>query len=156
VPDIELADWDRVFAVNVRGVFLAAKAAIPHLREAGGGAIVHVGSQHGLIGVANNAAYCASKGAVIQLTRAMAIDHGPEGIRVNAVCPGATRTPMLERYFATRPNPEAERHEVVREHLHGRLVDPREIADAIVYLASPSAGSTMGAVLVVDAGTTIQ
>lgn len=152
VCETPLEEWERVFATNVRGTYLAAKAAIPHLRREGGGAIVTVASQLGLVGAGSAAAYCASKGAVIQLTRAMALDHVHEGIRVNVVCPGATRTPMNDEYFAS----DEERQEFVRStHPHGRLVEPEEIADAIVFLASPAAGSVVGAVLAVDGGYTV-
>jgi NAD(P)-dependent dehydrogenase (short-subunit alcohol dehydrogenase family) len=154
--DTELEEWERIFAVNVRGVYLTARAVIPHLRRSGGGAIVNVASQLGLVAAANAAAYCASKGAVVQLTRAMAIDHGHEGIRVNCVCPGPTDTPLLEPYFAGAADPAAERRVYEQAQLHGRLVTPEEIADAIAYLLSPSAASTMGAALVVDGGYTIR
>jgi NAD(P)-dependent dehydrogenase (short-subunit alcohol dehydrogenase family) len=154
--DTEPADWERTFAVNVRGVYLTAKASIPHLRKAGGGAIVNVASQLGLVAAANAAAYCASKGAVVQLTRAMAVDHGPEGIRVNCVCPGPTDTPLLEPYFAGAADPAAERRLYEQAQLHGRLVTPEEVAHAIVYLASPAAASTLGAALVVDGGYSIR
>lgn len=156
VADTEPEDWDRVFAVNVRGVYLTAKAVIPHLRRAGGGAIVNVASQLGLVAAANAAAYCASKGAVIQLTRAMAVDHGPEGIRVNCVCPGPTDTPLLAPYFAAAADPVAEHRAYEQAQLHGRLVAPAEIAEAVAYLASPAASSTMGAALVVDGGYSIR
>ena len=156
VTEMDPAHWDGLFAVNVRGVYLTAKAGIPHLRQAGGGAIVNVASQLGLVGAANAAAYCASKGAVVQLTRAMAIDHGPEGIRVNCVCPGPTDTPLLEPYFAASRDPAAERRTYESAQVHGRLVTPVEIADAIAYLVSPTAGSTIGAALVVDGGYTIR
>ena len=156
VADTPPEDWERIFAVNTYGVFLTARAAIPHLRAAGGGAIVNVASQLGLVAAANAAAYCASKGAVVQLTRAMAIDHGPEGIRVNCVCPGPTDTPLLAPYFAAAPDPEAERLTYENAQVHGRLVTAEEIADAIVYLASPRAASTIGAALVVDGGYSIR
>jgi 2-keto-3-deoxy-L-fuconate dehydrogenase len=152
VAATEPADWDRVLAVNLRGVYLTGRAALPHLRAAGGGAIVNVASQLGLVAAANAAAYCASKGAVISLTRAMAIDHGPEGIRVNCVCPGPTDTPLLEPYFGGAADPAAERRAYEAMQLHGRLVTAEEIADAVAYLASPGASSTMGAALVVDGG----
>jgi NAD(P)-dependent dehydrogenase (short-subunit alcohol dehydrogenase family) len=148
--------WDRVFAVNVRGVYLTARATIPHLRRSGGGAIVNVASQLGLVAAKGAAAYCASKGAVIQLTRAMALDHGHEGIRVNCVCPGPTDTPLLEPYFAGAPDPAAERRQYEQAQVHGRLVTADEIADAVAYLASRGAGSTTGAALVVDGGYTIR
>jgi NAD(P)-dependent dehydrogenase (short-subunit alcohol dehydrogenase family) len=149
-------EWERIFAVNVLGVYLTARATIPHLRRAGGGAIVNVASQLGLVAAANAAAYCASKGAVVQLTRAMAVDHGPEGIRVNCVCPGPTDTPLLEPYFAGAPDPAAERAAYEQAQVHGRLVHPAEVADAIAYLASPLSASTIGVALVVDGGYTIR
>jgi 2-keto-3-deoxy-L-fuconate dehydrogenase len=153
VTDTPVEEWERVFAVNVRGVFLTAKAAIPQLRDAGGGAIVVVASQLGLVAAAGAAAYCASKGAVLQLTRAMAIDHAKDGIRVNCVCPGPTVTPLLEAYFERAPG-ERERYE--QAQVHGRLIEPEEIADAIAYLASPAASSVIGAALVVDGGYSIR
>jgi NAD(P)-dependent dehydrogenase (short-subunit alcohol dehydrogenase family) len=156
VADTVPEAWDEVFAVNVRGVFLTGKAALPHLRAAGGGAIVNVASQLGLVAAAGAAAYCASKGAVVQLTRAMAVDHGPEGIRVSCVCPGPTDTPLLDPYFACAPDPAGERHRYEQAQLHGRLVRPDEVAAAIAYLLSPAAASTLGAALVVDGGYTIR
>lgn len=155
VTSTDLDEWERVFAVNVRGLFLTARAAIPHLREAGGGVIVNVASQLGLVAAPNAAAYCASKGAVLQLTKAMAIDHASEGIRVNAVCPGPTWTPMVRGYFAASGDPESERRQYEEMQLHDRLLEPEEIADAIVYLASPGASSTLGTCLVVDGGYTV-
>ena len=149
------AEWERIIAVNVTGVYLTGRAAIPHLRRSGGGSIVNIASQLGLVAAPNAAAYCASKGAVVQLTRAMAIDHGPEGIRVNCVCPGPTDTPLLEPYFAASHDPAAERRRYEQAQAHGRLVTPQEVADAIAYLCSPGAASTIGAALVVDGGYSI-
>jgi meso-butanediol dehydrogenase / (S,S)-butanediol dehydrogenase / diacetyl reductase len=156
VADIPFEEWERVFAVNVRGVYLTAKAAIPHLRRAEGGALVVVASQLGLVGAANAAAYCASKGAAVQLTRAMAVDHASEGVRVNCVCPGPTTTPLLETYFALSADPAREQARYAEAQVHGRLIEPEEIADAIAYLASPGASSTLGAALVVDGGYSIR
>jgi NAD(P)-dependent dehydrogenase (short-subunit alcohol dehydrogenase family) len=143
-------DWDRVFAVNARGVYLSAKAAMPHLRRGKEPAIVNVASQLGLVANAGNAAYCASKGAVIQLTRAMAIDAVEAGIRVNAVCPGATRTPMTTRHYS-----DSEDRRDQDRQLIGRLLEPDEIAAPIVFLASPAASGMVGAIVVVDGGYTI-
>jgi NAD(P)-dependent dehydrogenase (short-subunit alcohol dehydrogenase family) len=156
VEHTPLAEWERVFAVNVRGVYLSAKAAIPHLRAAAGGALVVVASQLGLVAAADAAAYCASKGAAVLLTRAMAIDHGPEGIRVNCVCPGPTATPLLESYFALSADAAREQAVYEQAQVHGRLIEPEEVADAIAYLASPRASSTIGAALVVDGGYSIR
>ena len=109
VADTTPEEWERVFAVNVRGVYLTAKAALPHLREAGGGALVVVASQLGLVAAADAAAYCASKGAAVMLTRAMAVDHGADGIRVNCVCPGPTDDSAARGVLRTldRPCPGA-------------------------------------------------
>jgi 2-keto-3-deoxy-L-fuconate dehydrogenase len=156
VTETALEEWERVFAVNVRGVYLTAKAALPHLRAAGGGAFVVVASQLGLVAAANAVAYCASKGAAVQLTRAMAVDHAPEGIRVNCVCPGPTTTPLLDAYFALSTEPDAERARYEQAQVHGRLIEPEEVADAVAYLASPGASSTIGAALVVDGGYSIR
>ncbi|HKP18773.1 MAG TPA: SDR family oxidoreductase [Gaiellaceae bacterium] len=156
VAETPLDEWERVFSVNTRGVYLTAKAAIPHLREAGGGALVVVASQLGLVAAADAAAYCASKGAVVQLTRAMAVDHGVEGIRVNCVCPGPTATPLLDEYFKLSADPGREQARYADAQVHGRLIEPEEVADAIAYLASPGASSTMGAALVVDGGYSIR
>jgi len=153
VVETDPDDWERVFAVNVRGVYLTARAAIPHLRRGGGGALVVVASQLGLVATANAAAYCASKGAVVQLARAMAIDHGPDGIRVNCVCPGPTDTPLLAPFFEQDAE---ERARFETAQVHGRLIRPEEVADAVAYLCSPGAASTIGATLVVDGGYSIQ
>jgi len=156
VAETSLEEWERVFAVNVRGVYLTARAAIPHLRAAGGGAIVVVASQLGLVAAAGAAAYCASKGAVVQLTRAMAVDHASEGIRVNCVCPGPTVTPLLDAYFELASDPADERRRYAAAQAHARLIEPEEIADAVAYLVSPAAASTIGAALVVDGGYSIR
>lgn len=155
VADTEISEWDRVFDVNVRGSFLTAKAAIPYLLSSGCSAIVNVASQLGVVAAADAAAYCASKAAVIQLTRSMALDLAADGIRVNSVSPGPTATPMNDVYFGSGPNPRAERDQYERTLLHGRMIAAKEIADAIVYLASPGAASIFGENLIVDAGYTI-
>jgi NAD(P)-dependent dehydrogenase (short-subunit alcohol dehydrogenase family) len=156
VTSVELDTWDRVFAVNVDGVFHAARHAIPHLRQAGGGAIVLVASQLGLVGTPDAAAYCASKGAVIQLARAMALDHGADGITVNAVCPGPTDTPMLQRFFDASGDAARERRTFEGLMPIGRLVEPPEVAAAVLYLASPGARGVTGSAFVVDGGYVAQ
>jgi NAD(P)-dependent dehydrogenase (short-subunit alcohol dehydrogenase family) len=152
VGSVEIDVWDRVFAVNVDGVFHTARHALPHLRAAGGGAIVFVASQLGLVGTPDAAAYCASKGAVIQLARAMAIDHGGEGITVNAVCPGPTDTPMLQRFFDASGDAGRERRTFEGLMPIGRLVEPSEVAAAIAYLAGPGGRGVSGSTVVVDGG----
>lgn len=156
VVDTTPDEWERIFAVNVRGAYLTARAAIPHLRQGKDAALVVVASQLGIVAAAGAAAYCASKGAAILLARAMAIDHAAEGIRVNCVCPGPTATPLLESYFALADDPDGERRRYEQAQVHGRLIEADEIADAIAYLTSEAASSTIGAALVVDGGYTIR
>lgn len=143
-------DWEEVFAVNVRGVYLAAKAALPHLRAGVEPSIVVIASQLGLVASRANAAYCASKGAALQLTRALAIDCIGDGIRVNAICPGATRTPMTMRHYAAADDRDEQRGQLI-----GRLIEPAEIASAVAFLASPASSAIVGASVVVDGGYTI-
>jgi NAD(P)-dependent dehydrogenase (short-subunit alcohol dehydrogenase family) len=152
VADTTLNDWDHVMAVNLRGVFLCAKTAISYFRRGGGGAIVIIASQMGLVGGKGSAAYSASKAGAISLARSIAIDHGREGVRANAVCPGPTLTPMFEQHCAQTGDAEAARERSTRMELHGRLIEPEEIAEAVWYLASPLAASTLGTALVVDGG----
>lgn len=154
VTQIAPDEWDRSFAINVRGIYATARAAIPHLRANGGGSIVLVASQLGLVAAPGMAAYCATKGAVISLARAMAQDHSDDGIRVNCVCPGPTDTPLLRKDIDAAVDPAAARAGYERLQLHGRLVRPAEVADAIAYLLSPRAASTIGTALVVDGGYT--
>ncbi len=147
-------EFGRVMSINVRGVYLTCRATIPHLRAAGGGAIVVVASQLGMVAVPDAAAYCASKGAAVNLTRAMALDHAAEGIRVNCVCPGPTDTPLVQRFFEESGDRAATQQAFEDAVSIGRLIEPAEIAEAIAYLASERAKATIGTALVVDAGYT--
>lgn len=143
--------WEAVFAVNTTGTFLCCKHAIPGMKERGGGSIVNLGSVAGLVGLPNRAAYCASKGAVIALTRALAVDHVGDGIRVNAVCPGTVDTPWVQRLV----DEAGEDIEALRARQPmGRLGTPVEIADAVLYLASDAAAFVTGTALVIDGGLT--
>ncbi|HET6507977.1 MAG TPA: SDR family oxidoreductase [Baekduia sp.] len=155
VETTEAAEWDDVFAVNVRAAYLCARAALPHLRQGRDAAIVNVASQFGLVATGGYVAYCASKAALIHLTRAMAVDHGPEGIRVNAVCPGPTETPMLLGDLDAGAGQAGEVQRVIDRTLSGRPSRPDEIAEAIAFLGSGHASSAHGAVLAVDAGYSI-
>ncbi|TAM64239.1 MAG: glucose 1-dehydrogenase [Chloroflexota bacterium] len=146
------AEWDRVMAVNVKSVFLMSQAAVPHLAGAPGAAIVNIGSGWGLKGGPRAASYCASKGAVVNLTRAMAIDHGPQGIRVNCVCPGDTDTPMLRAEARQLGEDEATFLASSAERPLARLGTPDDIAQAVVYLVSEAAQWVTGTTLVVDGG----
>jgi NAD(P)-dependent dehydrogenase (short-subunit alcohol dehydrogenase family) len=148
-PETPLAVWENVFAVNARGTFLCCKHAIPGMKERGGGSIVNIASVAALVGLRNRVAYSASKGAVISLTRALAIDHVADGIRVNAVCPGTVDSPWVRRLVED----SGESLDALRARQPmGRLGQPEEIADAVAYLAASE--FTTGSVLVIDGGLT--
>ena len=150
--DTSAADWDRVIGVNLTGTLWMSQAVLPAMCARGRGAIVNVASISGLLGWPLSAAYCAAKGGVIQLTRQMAVDFGPRGVRVNAVAPGTTLTPMIERLFAEMA-PEA-RAEIAERHPIGRFAQPQEIARAILFLGSDAASFITGTILPVDGGYT--
>src|SRR5579863_2562296 len=152
VLDLVESDWDLVMNVNVKSIFLLAKYAIPAMAKSGGGSIVNVASGWGLVGGPRAAAYCASKGAVVLLTKAMAIDHGPQKIRVNCVCPGDTDTPMLREEARQLGEPEAQFLAGSARRPLGRVGTPEEIARAILFLASDAASFVTGTALVVDGG----
>jgi NAD(P)-dependent dehydrogenase (short-subunit alcohol dehydrogenase family) len=150
-PDTSLEVWEQVFAVNARGTFLTCKHVIPAMVSRGGGAIVNVGSIAALVGLKNRAAYSASKGAVVALTRALAIDHVGDGIRVNAVCPGTVDSPWVRRLVE---NAGESLEQLQARQPMGRLGTPEEIAESILYLASDQATFVTGSALVVDGGMT--
>jgi len=152
VEDNDDEQWHRVFDVNVVGMVRVSRAALPHLRRSQRAAIVNTCSIAATAGLPQRALYSATKGAVLSLTLAMAADHLREGIRVNCVNPGTADTPWVGRLLETAPDPEAERIALAARQPHGRLVSPQEVAEAIVYLASPRAGSTTGTSLAVDGG----
>jgi NAD(P)-dependent dehydrogenase (short-subunit alcohol dehydrogenase family) len=146
-------EWDRVMATNVKSVFLLSKYAIPIMAEAGGGVIINTASNWGLVGGQNAASYCASKGAVVLLTKAMAVDHAAQNIRVNCICPGDTNTPMLRNEAQQLGKPwEQFLAESARTHLLQRVGRPEEIAQAVLYLASDASSFVTGTALVVDGG----
>lgn len=151
VADSEPEDWAAVLALNVTGPALLARACLPAL-EASQGSIVFVASQLAFAGGRQNAPYIASKGALVALTRTMAVDCAPTGVRVNAVAPGAILTPLLERSFARRPDPAASRAASEARHAMGRLGTPAEVAHAIAFLLDPASSFITGAVLPVDGG----
>jgi len=151
VLDLSEEDWDRVMAVNVKSIYLLSHEVIPHMEKLGAGAIINTSSGWGLAGGAKAAVYCASKGAVVLLTKAMAIDHGPR-IRVNCICPGDTDTGML-RAEAAQLGEATDRFlaDAAKRPL-GRVGSPEEIAQAVLYLASDASSFVTGTTLVVDGG----
>jgi NAD(P)-dependent dehydrogenase (short-subunit alcohol dehydrogenase family) len=145
-------EWDRVMAVNVKSIFLMSKYAIPVMERNGGGSIINTSSGWGLKGGGNAISYCASKGAVTNMTRAMAIDHGKQKIRVNAVCPGDTDTPMLRGEARQLGEIESKFMAEAADRPLQRYAQPVEIAQAVLFLASDASSYVTGAALVVDGG----
>jgi meso-butanediol dehydrogenase/(S,S)-butanediol dehydrogenase/diacetyl reductase len=156
VVETDEADWDALIAVNVRGVFLCSKYAIPAMKRSGGGAIVNTASVVAAVGIANRAAYCASKGAVAALTRAIAVDHVGDGIRCNAVAPGTIDTPYFDEILKKSADPQAVRKALAARQLLGRLGTPEEIAAGILFLASDESRFATGTILTIDGGMTAQ
>lgn len=156
--DTDEDTWDRTLAVNAKGVYLAAKYCIPEMVKRGGGAIVNVASVQGLFSQPNVAAYSASKGAVIAMTRTMAIDHAGDNIRANSICPGSIETPLL-RFAAEQMQPE-DPDGAIKEwgglHVLGRVGQPEEMAQVALFLVSDAASFITGAAIVADGGLTIQ
>ena len=153
VHELDEAEWDDGLATNLKSIYLCAKAAWPHLVESRG-SISITASVVGLWGSGGQAAYCASKAGAVMLAKCLALDGAKAGIRANCVCPGFTETPMLERFLAGQPDPEATRAWAAGLHPLGRLGAPRDLAEAFVYLASDEAAWVTGTALVVDGGLT--
>jgi len=147
-------EWQRVFAVNVNGAFYATRAALPALRRSRG-VVINVSSMTALVGQSHGAAYVASKGALVSLTRALALELAPDGIRVNCVCPAGVDTPLMRSWAATLPDPEAVLKGQAEMHLLNRLATAGDIAAAIAFLASPAAAFITGTVLPVEGGATL-
>jgi NAD(P)-dependent dehydrogenase (short-subunit alcohol dehydrogenase family) len=158
VLDVTAEDWDRCFDVNVKGTWLCSKHAIPALEGSGGGAIVNQGSVAALVGIRRFAAYCAAKGAVVSLTRAMALDLAPRGIRVNCICPGTVLTPLMETMLRERGGGDLDKgiEMTVAKYPLGRLGDPEDVAGLALFLASDDASFVTGSIYTADGGMTTQ
>jgi NAD(P)-dependent dehydrogenase (short-subunit alcohol dehydrogenase family) len=153
IPDYTSEQWDRQLGVNLKGAFFFAKHAIPHLRLRRG-AIVNISSVHAFVSYPGNAAYDASKAGLNALTRTLALEHGRDGIRVNAICPGYIDTPMTEAWLASVPDRAAVMRQVLAIHPLGRIGTPRDVAEAALFLVSDAASFISGTYLVVDGALT--
>ena len=147
-------EYERVMDVCVRGTFLGMKHAIPAIKDAGGGSVINMSSVAALVGLVDRAVYSAAKGAIYSMTRASAIDHVGEGVRVNCIAPGTVDTPWVARITSGYDDPEEARANMRARQPHGRLVTPEEIAAMAAYLASDESASVIGACMVVDGGVT--
>ena len=147
-------DYERVMDVCLRGTFLGMKHAIPAIRDSEGGSVINMSSVAALVGIADRAVYSAAKGAILAITRAAAIDHVEEGVRVNCIAPGTVDTPWIGRITAGYDDPEEARRNMQARQPHGRLVTPEEIAAMSAYLASDESASVIGACMIVDGGVT--
>ena len=156
IEDTTLEEWNRIFAINVTGMFLTSKYALPLVRKSTAASIINFGSYDGYIADPGLAAYCATKGAVHALTRAMACDHGPEGIRVNAICPGYVDTPMLQSFFGESGDIESLKKAVRDVHPTRTYGTPEDIANLVNWLASDEARYASGQLWVLDGGLSAQ
>ena len=156
IEDTTLEEWNRIFAINVTGMFLTSKHALPLLRKSAGASVINFGSYDGYIADPGLAAYCATKGAVHALTRAMACDHGPEGIRVNAICPGYVNTPMLQSFFGESGDIESLKQAVRDVHPLRTFGEPADVANLVNWLASDEARYASGQLWVLDGGLSAQ
>lgn len=149
-------EWDQMHRVNLKGVFLGCKHAIPLMIQQGKGSIINMASVLGFVGDPDLAAYCAFKGGVMALTKAAALTYGPQGVRVNCICPGDVETPLVTAYFEKDPNPARLRAEVSSKYALRRIAAPAEIAEAALFLASDASSFISGSSLVVDGGLTVK
>jgi NAD(P)-dependent dehydrogenase (short-subunit alcohol dehydrogenase family) len=156
VVDTTDDDWDGVMRTNVRGVFVHCREALPLLAEGGGGAIVNLASISGTVGLTDQVAYSASKGAIVQMTRQLAVEWSPRGVRVNAVAPGAIDTQFLRNALAGVPDIDEVLAQIAAAHPLGRISQPDEIAEVVLFLASPRSRFVTGAILMADGGYSAQ
>jgi len=156
VVDVEEEEWDKIMDLNLRGTFLCCKYCIPEMIKSGGGAIVNISSECGIVAWKDMVAYCVSKAAVVSLTKSIALDFASQNIRANCVCPGTTETPMPLSWLAKQPDPQKARRAMEEVRPANRLGKPEEIAYGILYLASDESPYATGAVLSIDGGATVK
>ncbi len=154
IVDATEEDYERMMDVCVRGTFLGMKHAVPAIRDSGGGSVINMSSVAALIGISDRAIYCAAKGAILSMTRAAAVDHVGDGVRVNCIAPGTVETPWIDRITSGYDDPEDARKNMQARQPHGRFVQPEEIAAMAAYLASDESASVIGACMIVDGGVT--
>ncbi len=154
IEDTSDDEWDEVFDTNVRGAFMHSRAALPHLEASGDGVVVNTVSISGVTAMKGQTAYCASKGALVQMTKQLALDYGRRHVRVNAVAPGAIDTAFLTAPLASSPDPAGRLAAIADHHPLGRIAQPGEVADVICFLASGRAAFMTGAIVAVDGGYT--
>jgi NAD(P)-dependent dehydrogenase (short-subunit alcohol dehydrogenase family) len=152
LEDTEPEDWDRMMSVDVRGTYLCARAAIPLMRKLGGGTIVNMSGTYAIWAEPGVAATCAAKGAIMSLTRAIAIENGDAGIRCNCIVPGYVDTPMVAKWLDAQPDPQAAREKVGRMHALGRIARPEEIANVALFLCSDESSFCTAQPFIVDGG----
>jgi NAD(P)-dependent dehydrogenase (short-subunit alcohol dehydrogenase family) len=150
------AEWDSVFAVDLKGAWLCTKHVLPTMRGQGRGSIVNIASIHATLTIAGMFPYAAAKSGLVGLTRSLALDYAPSGIRVNAVSPGWTRTRLVEEWFALQPNPVEAEASVMRAHPMRRIATPAEVADVVAFVASDRASAMTGSTVAVDCGLGVQ
>jgi NAD(P)-dependent dehydrogenase (short-subunit alcohol dehydrogenase family) len=156
IESLSVSDWDQMMAVNVRGVFLPIKHVVPHMKALGGGSIVNMCSVSAFTGSTGGAPYHTSKGAILSMTRSLAQELAPNGIRVNAVCPGWVNTPFTDAYIQAQPDPSALRAFANGLHAMNRMAEPEEVAEAVCWLLSERASFSTGSELVIDGGYLIK
>lgn len=153
VVDTPPEQWDEVMRINVSSAYLVSHHAMPHLLARGSGSVINISSEAGLKGLKERAAYCAAKFALVGLTKAMAVDHSPRGVRINCICPGTVETPMISKLLAEHANAQLLRNEFLQRRLTPHLGSPEDVAEAAVYFALPTNRYVTGAVLSVDGGS---
>ena len=154
IEDTSEEEWDWLMSINLKGVFLCCKSAIPHMRRQGGGSIINIGSYDGFQADPDLVAYCASKGGVHALSRAIAVDHGKDGIRCNVICPGWIKTDMMKAYLDSHSDAEDSERLLIAQHPIGRVGQPTDIANLALWLASDESSFATGQLFVHDGGLT--